>query len=206
MSEIFKASLIKPPTRVSLTISDYQIDLLDSTLDIGSLNEAVGHLLNEKAVEILWNPSSKDICPSSIAKYFTDLGRDIQLRVNQINVIPEYGLKFPPIPSEPDAYTFTDIAEYVGLVLLGCATEGNDFSSYRLPSDCVEIGKGNVVHCKGFLTQQTIVELITEIRQILNENPLFPWIAMSVVTNSPADAYETKSKLLTITREKIFVL
>lgn len=150
----------------------------------------------------MWTPDSDTVCSSSIAKYFSDAGRDVKLHKNRFNARTEFGLQFPEI-GDADDNRFFEIAEYIGLVMLGCSVEQNDLSSYQPPSDCIEIGRGKTIHCKGFITPNTIRNLINELRSITNNNSNFPWIALSTVFYSIP---ETTSRMFIISKDKIYSL
>jgi Ribonuclease P 40kDa (Rpp40) subunit len=172
--------------------------LLQEKLDLGKLREELKDLVPETSVNFLWTPQANDVCPSSVAKYFSDASHNIKLCKNKFLETPEYGLKFPTITD--DEFCFPEISEYIGMVLLGCNVGETDFSSYRIPDDNVDIGRGKVIHSKGFIAQKTIQQVIDEARRILDENSSFPWIALSLILP------ETSSKLFLITKDKIHSL
>lgn len=173
--------------------------MLSAKLDLPRLCEELKNIFNDFPVSFSWVPTSSDICSSSIAKYFSDGGLNVKLCKNKFIKLMEYGLRFPNIDDD-DESRLEEISEYVGMVLLGCNLEENDFSSYSLPSDCVDVGRGKVLHCKGFITQPTVEGVINEIRRILKENPNFPWIALSLVVHAGP---EMSSKLFIISMDKI---
>ena len=170
--------------------------MLSTKIDFIKLHEELKSLFNGVAVNFMWDSSSPEICESSIAKYFSDSGHKIKLCKNKFLTNSEYGLKFPTISSDATLMRFLEVSEYIGMVLLGCDIEGNDLSSYQLPNDCVDVGRGKVIHCKGFITQHSLCRLINEVRKILQENSSFPWIALSTICQS-------ETKLFVITKDKI---
>lgn len=172
--------------------------MLNEKTDFSKLKKELDDLFRGVAVYFMWNSSSDEICVSSIAKFFSDAGHVVKLCKNKCLSNSEYGLKFPEISSDADSSRFAEVSEYIGMVLLGCNIEGNDFSSYELPDECVDVGRGKVIHCKGFITQHSLFRLINEIRRTLQENSSFPWIALSIIFHSEAD-----SKLFVITKDKI---
>lgn len=173
----------------------------DETVNFTKLKEELKDCFGETPVNFMWDPISNDICPSSIAKHFSDSGHQIKLCKNRIVTQPEYGLKFPNIDHDADADRFIETSEYIGMILLGCSVEENDFSSYRLPDDCIDVGRGKVLHCKGFITQHSLKKLINDIRIILDVNPSFPWIALSTIFDYSSP--EISSKLFIIMKDKI---
>lgn len=174
---------------------------MNEKIDFSKLKEELKDVFRGVAVNFMWNSSSNDICVSSIAKYFSDLSHNVKLCRNKLLINSEYGLKFPKITPEDDLCRFLEVSEYVGMVLLGCSVEENDLSSYQLPEDCIDIGRGKVIHSKGFLTQASVSQLIDEIRRILQENPSFPWIALSIIFYCDHDP-----KFLIIAQDKIHSL
>lgn len=179
-------------------IPDFEIDLLQEKLEISKLKEELKDLIKETSANFSWQPNGDEVCQSSIAKYFTDAGHNVKLCKNKFLETPEYGLKFPLITD--GEFCFPEISEYIGMVLLGCNIEETDFSSYRIPDESVDIGRGKVIHCKGFIGQKTIQQVINEARRTLDKNSSFPWIAISLILP------ETSSKLFLVTKDKIHVL
>lgn len=175
----------------------FEINLLQDKLDLSKLREEFKNMLADTSISFMWSPFANDVCPSSIAKYFFDNGYTVNLCKNTFVERSEYGLKFPSITDE---FCFAELSEYVGMVLLGCNVEESDFSSYRIPDDNVDVGRGKVIHCKGFINQNTNQQLIFEALKILNQNPSFPWIALSFVFS------EASSKLFLITKDKIHLI
>lgn len=93
---------------------------------------------------------------------------------------------------------FAEISEYIGMAILGCDMEPNDYSSYQPPDDCIELGRGRILQCKGVITQSTIKQLLNEARRILKTNSSFPWIALTATFHT-----ETIAKLLIVSQDKI---
>lgn len=156
--------------------------------------------LFEKSIRIFsWSPNSKDICSSSIAKYFSDVGRCVKLGRNKLKVKVEYGLKFPLIPHDNDEQSFAEISECIAMAFLGCNMEKTDFSSYQLPKEFINVGRGKVIHAKGCIKATTIQVLIDEALIILKENPSFPCIAISLISFSKP----SESKLLVASKDSI---
>lgn len=153
-------------------------------------------------VVFLWTPNSEDLCSSSIAKYFSDAGRNVKQCRNKFSIKQEYGLKFPQLADGIDEDRLKEISEYVGMVMLGCNIENNDLSSYCLPHDCIDVGKGKIIHCKGFITQDFVSRVINEARRILDDNPVFPYIALSIIFNHCADK---ESSFVIVSRDKLYL-
>lgn len=186
-----------------ILFSDYKIDLLDLKLDVTKLHNEVKELCETQEVRFMWTPNTDDICSSSIAKYFSDTGLDVKLCRNQLINRTEYGLLFPEITVDADESRFLDVSEYIGLIMLGCRIEENDLSSYQIPSDCIDVGRGKILHCKGLITQDAIKTVFNELRTIISNNLTFPWIALSTIFHSSS---EKPSKLFIISKDKINIL
>jgi hypothetical protein len=143
----------------------FGINLLDSNLQLQKLHDELNNDLVPKfTIDFFWAPTSENICPSSIAKYITDLNYNVKLRRNVQAERQEFGLKFPQIDSDDDEHRWQEISEYIGMVLLGCNMDENTLSSYQLPENCIDVGRGKVLHCKGFITQDTIKKIIMIMR------------------------------------------
>lgn len=177
----------------------FNINLAQDKLDLSKLQHELKNVFSDSPANFMWT-TDDDVCPSSVAKYFSDAGCQVIQCKNTFIEKPEYGLKFPEIYSDADVTRFAEISEYVGMVMLACEIEQNDFSSYQLPDDCIEIGRGQVIHSKGFHTHQTLTKLINEIRSLLSHNPSFPWIALSIIFFATE---ENNSRMLIVSKDKI---
>lgn len=85
--------------------------------------------------------------------------------------------------------------------MLGCSVDENEFSSYRLPDDCKEIGRGKVLHGKGFFNSDALKNLVDESNRIVKENSQFPWIALAIVSKTGETVH---SKVVIVSKDKIF--
>lgn len=166
--------------------------MLDPQLNLPKLKEELDELFDESSQIFAWNSRSKEICSSSIAKYFSDCGRCVRQCSNKLSVKNVYGLKFSQIPPDCDEQNFAEISESIAMALLECNVEPTDFSSYQMPEASFDIGRGKVIHIKGLIGEVTIKLLIDEVQLILDENPSFPWIAISL-----------ESKLLVVSKTSI---
>ena len=182
---------------------DFTIELTTFSGDLDKLSEELASIFNPTHVNLTWIPNSNDICVSSIAKYFSDAGRNVKLCKNKISSRPEFGLKFPDLSQEDDEARLLEISEYIGLVLLECSIEDNQFSSYRLPENCIEVGRGKVFLGKGFFVPNTVKQLIDESRKILSNNPDFPWIAIVTVFKTTPELI-ARSKTIVVAKDKIY--
>lgn len=176
-------------------ITDFTIDLLDSKINLSKLNEEMNAFFGESPRIFTWQPSSEKICSSSIAKYFFDAGRNVNVCRNKLSERSAYGLKFPQIPPDCDEQSFAVLSEFIAMALLDCNIEPTE-----IPDECIDIGRGKVVHAKGLIGEISIRSLIDEVRKILRERPSFPWIAISLF---PSYSRRLESRLLVITKTSI---
>lgn len=119
------------------------------------------------------NPSS--ICPSSPAKYFADLGCNVQLIQTECNLKIEYGLEVPRLgpdtddPVEIDGIsnfyaTPHELAEYAGLLALSCDRKpGGYLNSWTFKGHTLEVGYALVIRLKGLFTCEMIRMLFSKL-------------------------------------------
>lgn len=124
-------------------------------------------------VFIKWHPESQNVCPSSVAKYFSEMGYAINGHRNQLKIHSQYGLRMLPIPNEFENEEISAFLEQIGMILLACDIKEDNFDTF------MDIGRGKVVHWKGLITQNQLNELIYYLQNISEVN--FPYIAISTV-------------------------
>lgn len=179
---------------------EYEIDLLDQILDLTKLHNEVKDVLNDTSVIFTWLPNSEEVCPSSMANYFSDNGRSVKLCQNKFASRQQYGVKYPEMLEDVDEERFLQISEYIGMVLLGCELEESDYNSYQLPKNCRDADRYlSVIHSKGFITQNIVRKVIDGIMIVLNEDPSVHWIALSIIFHS----HSGDTKLFIITKDQI---
>ncbi|CRL04114.1 CLUMA_CG017226, isoform A [Clunio marinus] len=182
--------------RCSGDFNYFQIDLQNPNLNISKLQDEVKNTLKSSKMVFMWSPFAENICSSSIAKYVSECGYHVKKCINNLLIQHEYGLTFPELIE--DQHRMMEISEYAGILLLKCNIEDNDLSSYSLPDDCIDVGKGKTICCKGSISRYYIEKLINEVRKILKENSSFPYIIFSIISFS-----ENLTKTLVITKNKI---
>lgn len=141
--------------------------MLSNELQQGLKHES----LAKKSIYFTWQaPSGTTVCPSSIASYFTtDVGYNVKLCKSKVVKTTMYGLRFPEIPTNLNSIESTDllstVAEYIGMVTLGCNLEENEaVTSYQHPENVIDIGKGQIINCRGFFNSELVFNLIQQIR------------------------------------------
>lgn len=144
-------------------------------------------------MQLFWTPpENSEICPSSIAKYFHNLGRTVELKQPQLNIHHETSLRFPKLLQNNneqfkinDIELFHDFVEYLGMALLSCDTNPDKYiSSFEIISESCEINEesAKIIHSKGFQTVDLIWQLIQVIRDILKTSNKI-WIALCINGN-----------------------
>lgn len=143
-------------------------------------NELISELLDKVRIYFVWHPSAKDVCPSSAAKYFADMGYVVKGCKNLMKLEHLYGLKMPLIPMEINSNEeeITAFSEHIGMILLGCdmATIEENFKGQSM----LDVGRGKVVHCKGLITCNQLNEVIKALQEIVSDAS-FPYIVISSI-------------------------
>jgi hypothetical protein len=182
----------------------FSIDLVSG--DVEKVRQELQNAIIEKLeVNFMWNPLSNDICSSSIAKFFTNMDYSVNAVNNQSANSYLFGLKFPKIPAtKAEDYEWDEFTECVGMMMLGCDFEENSCSSYQLPEDTIEIGRGQVIHFKGFIPHFILEKSFKEMAAILKGNSQIPFIALSAIAQTtPQKKFDTKSIILS--SENIYI-
>lgn len=156
----------------SFFFSVIRINLLDSNLkqETKYFTRIKNALNNFTSINLkfIWNPPTLDICPSSIAKYFNDIGYKIELKQTQIKIHQEYNwksLKFLLNDFNNDNELQNDFIESIGMCMLSCDMNPDDYiNSYEPNILFEEIKHTLILHCKGFFLSNFITDIINEIR------------------------------------------
>jgi hypothetical protein len=197
----------KPQTNSQQFI--FEIDLSCCTdMDLKKLRyELQNGNFDKIAVNFSWFPSDKNVCASSIGKFFNDM--DYEIKTSNFKNINElkFTSQFPALPTlindngNDDDDDWQKFIECIGMIILQCDIEHNSCSSYQLPDNMIEIGKSRILHCKGFLTTRIIKSLIEKISFTVKSNTTFPYIVLSCISSNSSN----HTKMLFITSEKLFV-
>lgn len=154
-------------------------ELRNGTKYYERVKRALGHShLTPFSFRINWDPpelSNPIICPSSVAKYFSDKGYKIKLGMTEMKQHQEYSLKMPllgrdePTPKNEDIVEFYvtphELIEYIGMLSLECNLVQSDFiNSYQCPGRFMEIGSAKVLQFRGFFTYETITQLFSSLK------------------------------------------
>lgn len=124
--------------------------------------------LGKSDVILTWEPPKDDICPSSIAKYFTDIGYSVKLCTPQFASNTIYSVKVPT----PDVHSIEeseihDFVEWLGMASLNADLETNDsnnfVNSYLTPEPNIDIGQVKQLQWRGLYTVTQIQKLLLKL-------------------------------------------
>lgn len=148
----------------------------------GRLQTALANAaLSKFTMQIQWDPphekdASKKICPSSIAKYFADLGYEVNLKQTECKMNLEYGLKMPRLAAESDELVEIDgqrkfyaspheLVEYAGMVALSCNREPVEYlNTWSFEGHTVDVGSVLCVRLTGLFSCNLIKMLFRKLR------------------------------------------
>lgn len=140
-------------------------------------------MLGTFTVRVAWEPprekdETKAICPSSIAKYFSDLGYEVVLKQTECKTSLEYGLKMPRLGPESNDLvdlngqsnfyaTPHELAEYAGMLALSCNFEPTEYlNTWSFTGHTVEIGSAFVIRLKGLFPCNLVKMLFKKLRYV----------------------------------------
>lgn len=125
-------------------------------------------ILGKFTVIILWQPAEQDVCPSSVAKYFSDIGYKVKVSFPSFTSNTIYSVDVPRVPFTSD--TVEDVSEFVewlGMVSLDGNLETNDPGNYQTsfvtPEPCEKFGQVKFLQWRGFFTITKVKELINDL-------------------------------------------
>lgn len=133
------------------------------------------------------------ICPSSVAKYFAELGlsdREVKVEVmpTLVKAHQEYGLKVPVLNlkgqdgnDDKEYCSGAELVEYMGMLALSCNTTEEEYlNTYDFCGERKEIGNAKVMHWSGFFTPEQVETLYSFMRQAFEVEKNVPWMGIYV--------------------------
>ncbi|XP_055303662.1 ribonuclease P protein subunit p40 isoform X2 [Sitodiplosis mosellana] len=184
--------------RYSIEINLKSAELATTTKQYARLQNALSNeTLGTFTVRIAWEaPREKDvkkaICPSSIAKYFSDSGYDVELKQTECKTKLEYGLKMPTLGPESDDLvvingqsnfyaTPHELVEYAGMLALSCNLEPTEYlNTWSFSGHTVEVGSALIIRLKGLFSCNLVKMIFKKLRDYANQNVEIPWISLYV--------------------------
>ncbi|XP_018324573.1 ribonuclease P protein subunit p40-like isoform X3 [Agrilus planipennis] len=106
-----------------------------------------------------WHPSTEDVCPSSIAKYFHIKGYKVEVQKPTFRKHTLYSIKVPVFDiadaDDDDIHGFT---EWLGMLMLEgeINVTNNYLSTYQVPEPTIEVGQVKILEAQGLFTTQQI--------------------------------------------------
>lgn len=175
MAQLFRSAL-------AIEIDLKSNELATTTKFYGRLQTALSNeSLSTFTLNVTWEPPKerdehKRICPSSVAKYFADLGYDVKLIQTDCKTSIEYGLKVPLLGPESDELvevngngdlyaTPHELAEYAGMLALGCNLETSEYlNTWSFSGHSMEVGNALVIRLKGLFSCDLIKMLFKKLQ------------------------------------------
>ncbi|XP_068234724.1 ribonuclease P protein subunit p40-like isoform X1 [Palaemon carinicauda] len=140
---------------------------------------------------ISWIPNDSDVCPSSVAKYFSDRGyvvyrQEVQIRNSTLNDldVPLIQIEINEGGDEKLEIEPEVLLEWIGCTSLGIklGTCGTSYSDLANPKTTRRIESIETFQCNGFFLPSYIHLLVKELRLILEETEeeSLPWVSITV--------------------------
>lgn len=171
----------------SISNAVIQIDLKSKELETttkyhGRLQTALSNeTLSKFTMRIMWDPpkekdENKQICPSSVAKYFSDLSYNVDLNQTDCKTGLEYGLQMPKLGPESDDLVDIngqsnfyasphELVEYAGVLALSCNLEPTEYlNTWSFKGHTVEVGSALTLQLKGLFSCNLIKTLFRKLR------------------------------------------
>lgn len=157
-------------------------ELTTTTKYYGRLEKALSNAaLSKFTIRVLWDPprvkaTEKPVCPSSIAKYFSDLEYNVNLNQTECKTSIEYGLKMPILGRDCDDLvevngqqkfyaTPHELTEYAGMLALGCNLEQTEYlNTWSFEGHTIDVGSALVVRFKGMFSCNLIKMIFRMLR------------------------------------------
>lgn len=182
----------------------FEVDMTDGNA-CKIRNEFLSEEIDKLSIKFLWKPADSDICPSSLAKFLTDMGYDVKDNENNYLDNSMFSIKIPKLPltkqlTDENYDEWSDITENISMLMLGCDT---DEMSSNKQHEYIKIRSATTLHYKGFIPCSIILDLFKEIQNILTENSSIPYIAISSIPQSHLQR-NFHAKLLFITSKNIY--
>lgn len=140
---------------------------------IERMRKSLSERLNKFTLILSWQPPDHNICPSSIAKYLSNLGYNVYLCEPKHQTRSPLSARVPTL--FPSGNTFeehgSELMEWLGMFSLGADLTTGKYDSYVNTYECPEenlICK-NVVYLewRGFFTQQKIQHLYNYLMYVI---------------------------------------
>ncbi|XP_019761476.2 ribonuclease P protein subunit p40 isoform X2 [Dendroctonus ponderosae] len=148
-------------------------------------------------VIINWEAHEESVCPSSVAKFFFDIGYKVKLCAPKFQSHIVYSVNTPTLDEATvEESDVVDFVEWLGMVCLdGHFSEDlNAYANqYTTPEPNVALGQVRTLQWRGFFHSHQIMKLIDYVREF-NQNQDKLWSAVYVQGFSDAPVIEAKEE------------
>ncbi|KAH1024587.1 hypothetical protein HUJ05_004049 [Dendroctonus ponderosae] len=185
----------------TLSFSIVTIDLTDPKLvpekPFYKRTRAALQSLEKFNVIINWEAHEESVCPSSVAKFFFDIGYKVKLCAPKFQSHIVYSVNTPTLDEATvEESDVVDFVEWLGMVCLdGHFSEDlNAYANqYTTPEPNVALGQVRTLQWRGFFHSHQIMKLIDYVREF-NQNQDKLWSAVYVQGFSDAPVIEAKEE------------
>ncbi|KAJ8723089.1 hypothetical protein PYW08_003001 [Mythimna loreyi] len=130
---------------------------------------------------VTWEPDNEDICPSSIAKYFSE--RNVNVSVHSLK-IRHVSPSINEIPSIKDVDA-DEMVEWIGLLAHGADVSPTEpyISTYNQPDseNALKTGRISILIAKGFITPSLISNICDKLSEyVLSRETEHYWVSVSI--------------------------
>ncbi|XP_047491400.1 ribonuclease P protein subunit p40-like [Penaeus chinensis] len=180
--------LRKPQDRYVIKINTNEKTFRPGKSYYERVTSALGHPRLKFNFWITWKPKNGDICPSSVAKYFHDLGFAVEEQFPDVYKSIASEVAMPRLDKsqedEVEELEPEDLLEWIGCQSLGIrlGTDPSSMCELVRPKAYDMVSNVNAVHCTGFFTPEYIVSLVSTLRSwLLERSPTsVPWLSVTV--------------------------
>ncbi|KAG7154956.1 Ribonuclease P protein subunit p40-like [Homarus americanus] len=124
------------------------------------------------------------VCPSSIAKYFHDLGYSVEERKSSLSQSIVTEVDMPVLGKDGEDTDPEDVFEWIGCQTLGVhlKTEGTTVCEVVTPKPSTLVNNVCSLQCTGFFTPRQLSSLLSQLRLWLKQRSesAVPWLSMTV--------------------------
>ncbi|XP_072753537.1 ribonuclease P protein subunit p40 [Anoplolepis gracilipes] len=138
-------------------------------------------------VIISWDPPRTNLCPSSIAAWFSARNYDVYLCSQTFFSKTKYSLT---IPTLQEGYNLDKFFEWIGVFSIGGDLSNgetdNYVNTYKCPSPSIDIGQVQHLQWTGFFTRKKMHEIYNALKEYVLSRKTLPWV--SIDTQGFADS------------------
>lgn len=162
--------------------------------------------------QLTWQSIDSTICPSSIAKFFKDIGYKVEQHGIEIKMMRTKNTLTIPneivSKNQIDSFTAHQVADYLAFIMLECDTDsGIELNSY-CPSLNLNIENGEpmeciVLHLKGLMSSDFVAKLLETLSQVLSTND-FKTIILNIIAKQLPSKTAAEQILIMLNDNKYF--